>query len=334
MADAAPVKKRHHYVPITYLDGFTDDRGRLQVYLCDQHQGVDLEPKPIAPNNIAFRNYYYAQTDPDTGLRSNRIEDLFDEDVETHWPNARDAARQDNWTPESWAHLYLMLASLRVRVPAAREMIETALASGVRMAGDKLDRDGRLPPMPAGLEDLWSRTDISIDPQQSLLAMPRLLESVQAVVASVGFEVLHNRTGRPFITSDNPVSWFDPRTPEARQRPYQLNAEAIRAEIVFPIDAWTLLRGTTALRNRDYSGRPGSRVLTDERAVRGLNRITARFAYRLMFAPDRQSDRLIRLYGSTSPVLRTATRRTSKGDLLLMQTVFGPRPQLPRWTGE
>lgn len=43
MADPAPVKKRHHYVPITYLDGFTDDRGRIQVYLCDQDQGPDLE---------------------------------------------------------------------------------------------------------------------------------------------------------------------------------------------------------------------------------------------------------------------------------------------------
>lgn len=330
MGDASPVKKRHHYVPITYLEGFTDDRGRLQVYLCDQ----DVEPKPIAPNNIAFRNYYYAQTDPETGLRTSRLEDLFDQDVETHWPAARDSARQDSWTPESWAHFYLMLASLRVRVPAAREMIESALASGVRMAGDKLDRDGKLPPMPRGLEDLWSRTNISIDPQQSLIAMPRLLESVQAVVASVGFEVLHNRTGRPFITSDNPVSWFDPRTPEAHRRPYQLDPDAMRAEIIFPIDAWTLLRGTTALRHRDYSGRPRRRVLTDERAVRGFNRITARFAYRLMFAPDRQSDRLIRLYGSTSPVLRTTTRRVDKGDLLLMQTVFDRRPQLPRWTGE
>lgn len=321
-----PSKKRHHYVPITYLNGFTDTQGRLQVYRSDEVS----EPLSISPSNIAFQNYYYSQPSPSGGRDDHLLEDLFSAEVETHWPAAREAARNDALTPEAWSRLYLMLASLRARVPATREMIESYLAATVRATADRLDREGRLPPMPPGLEDVWSKIDVAIDPHQSLHAIPQLLQSVNLVQDAVGFEVLHNRTSRPFITSDNPVAWFDPRVPEYLRRPYKLDRADLRAEMIFPIDSWTLLRGTNALRRRQ-GGRPTSRLITDDAVVRRLNRTTAQYAYRLIFAQDRSSDRVARLFAPTSPVLKSDVLALGGKDLIWMEMIFGPRPRLPKW---
>lgn len=325
---ARPAKKRHHYVPVTYLEGFTGSGGRLQVYRCD----AGGDPLSLAPNNIALENYYYSQMSPEGERDDHGLEDLFSAEVETHWPAARAAAREDRLTPAIWARLWVMLASLRARVPAVRELIETSLAAQVRMTVDRLDRSGKLPPMPPELQDVWSQIQVTIDPQKSLEFIPQFLQSANMLEPALGFEVLHNRTGRPFITSDNPVSWFDPHVPEARRRPYYVNRADLRAELIFPIDSRTLLRGTNALRRR-HADRPTYRDITEEAVVRRLNRITAQFAYRLVFCEDRSSDRLVALYRDTSPVVRTDVRLLDHGDLLWMEMVFGRRPLLPKWRG-
>lgn len=320
-------KKRHHFVPITYLEGFTDDRGRLQVYLADNGG----PPKPIAPAQIAFRNYYYSQPTPDGGRDNNRLENLFSAEVEHFWPAAREAARTDSLDPESWARLHVMVASLRARVPAMRELIEGALAAQVRGIAAKMDREGRLPPMPEGFEDYFSKIDVSIDPHRSLHAMPSILQSTNSVIMGLGFEILHNQTSTPFITSDNPVCFYDPRLPEAQRLPYNLDRKPVRAELQFPIDSWTMLRGKTALKVHQRSRAPFSRTITDERVVRQLNRCTARYAYRISFARDRSSESTIARFADSSPVLNSKWLRIEGGDLFWMQTCFGPRPTLPKW---
>lgn len=127
-----------------------------------------------------------------------------------------------------------------------RELIETTLAAQVRMTADRLDRTGKLPPMPPELKDVWSRMQVTIDPQKSREFIPQFLQSANMLEPALGFEVLHNRTARPFITSDNPVSWFDPRVPEARRRPYYVNRADLRAELIFPIDSRTHKRPASA----------------------------------------------------------------------------------------
>jgi hypothetical protein len=41
----------------------------------------------------------------------------------------------------------------------------------------------------------------------------------------LGFEVLHNRSETPFITSDNPVCFYDPRVPFDERMPYDDTGE-------------------------------------------------------------------------------------------------------------
>lgn len=51
------------------------------------------------------------------------------------------------------------------------------------------------------------------------MAMEPLLRGVADLYERVGFEVLHNQTDVGFITSDNPVIYFDPDLPDASVRP-------------------------------------------------------------------------------------------------------------------
>src|SRR5437667_12601863 len=74
-------KKRHHYIPITYLEKFTDHNGKVVAYRKD-----DVEPPLyLRPEGIAFENYYYSQPLPEGGRENNRFEDYFST-IETPWP--------------------------------------------------------------------------------------------------------------------------------------------------------------------------------------------------------------------------------------------------------
>jgi hypothetical protein len=73
-------KKRHHYVPIAYLNSFTDAAGQLVAYPKDR-LGTSFRSKP---NGIGFETYYYSQVRPDGGQDNNTLEDMFSE-VETPW---------------------------------------------------------------------------------------------------------------------------------------------------------------------------------------------------------------------------------------------------------
>jgi hypothetical protein len=70
---ASKEKKRHHYIPITYLKNFTDNAGRVFAYRKDEVE----PPLYLAPSEIAFERYYYSQPLPDGGRDNNTFEDFF-----------------------------------------------------------------------------------------------------------------------------------------------------------------------------------------------------------------------------------------------------------------
>jgi Protein of unknown function (DUF4238) len=65
---ASKEKKRHHYIPITYLKNFTDNAGRVFAYRKDEVE----PPLYLAPSEIAFERYYYSQPLPDGGVTTIR----------------------------------------------------------------------------------------------------------------------------------------------------------------------------------------------------------------------------------------------------------------------
>lgn len=265
-------KKRHHYVPITYLNKFTDASGNVFAYRKDSPQ----PPLYTSPNGIGFETYYYSQPLPDGGRDNNTFEDFFGT-IESKWTPLAERLRSgsdatNNFTSSDFEALFVFLVLMRVRVPATRDMVEISLSEQVKAEARLLDRLGKLPPKPEGMEDILDHMVAAIDPHQSLRAMGELAKGFGVVLDHVGFEVVHNGTEISFLTSDNPVVCFDPTVQEARVLPYQVRPPRGAIELLFPIDADTLLRGRSGLRRP-----PDLRhvTLTDRQEAKRINRFVA-----------------------------------------------------------
>src|SRR6266403_2310714 len=267
---SANEKKRHHFIPITYLNKFTDTEGKVFAYRKDDPETT----LHLRPDAIAVERYYYSQPLPDGGRDNNTFENFFGT-IESTWnPLAVRlcSAAAANFTSSEFVDLFTFLILMRVRVSAARDMVEVTLAEQVKATTRLLDQQGKLPPKPEGLDDdILDHLSVAIDPHMSLHAMPDLARGFGIVLDHLGFEVLHNKTDVSLLTSDNPVVCFDPTVPEGRVLPYQVRPPHGSIELLFPIDAETVLRGHTRLRR----ARPrslGHAVLTDRQQAKRINR--------------------------------------------------------------
>src|SRR5262252_3843849 len=150
-------KKRHHYIPITYLDSFTDGSRKVLAYRKDD----PAKPICIAPSEIAFERYYYSQPLPDGGRNNNALEDFFSR-IEGTWPKIVTALRSGaDITAADLETLYTFMILMRVRVPATRDMVELSLAEQVKAEVRLLDELGKLTPKPEGFEDILEHMTVS-----------------------------------------------------------------------------------------------------------------------------------------------------------------------------
>jgi Protein of unknown function (DUF4238) len=314
-------KKRHHYIPITYLEKFADGTGKIFAYRKDEAQ----KPIHLQPSAIAFERYYYSQPLPEGGRDNNTIEDFFST-LEATWTPLVKRLRSGSDTSSDFEALCNFMGLMRVRVPAARDMVEVFLAEQAKATTRFLDRQGKLPPKPQGCEDILDRLSVSIDPHQSLHAMPALARGFAIVLDQLQFEVVHNRTDVSFLTSDNPVIYFDPTVPDAKVLPYRVAPPHGEIELLFPIDPETVVRGRT--------GPAGLRhvALSDHPFVRRINRFVARFGYRFVFSRDQTHEALITKHAGTSPTIRTINMLSATGEAIVPERVFGTRPTKPKWT--
>jgi hypothetical protein len=172
-------KKRHHYVPVSYLQAFCDEQGCLRVFR-KVEAGRSLH---ITPDSIGFRRYYYSQPTPSGAVDNNGLEDTFSETVESRWKPAIEKlhARQTD-SDDVLELLFTFLALQRVRVPASRDVTEAKLADSAEGLLKVLNAEGGLPPLPLELVNNTGAVKVAIDPHQSIHGM---LEALTGRVASV-----------------------------------------------------------------------------------------------------------------------------------------------------
>jgi len=316
-------KKRHHNVPVAYLKQFTDKDDRLWAYRKDEPD----KALHVRPSEIGFERYYYSQPLEDGSRDHNRVEDFFS-NLEGEWPPLVERLRAHRNGSDDPGILEEFLAVMRVRVPAARDMVELSLAANIMAATRVADRAGRLPPKPEGLEDILDRAEVAIDPHRSMLAMPALIQGFGRLMRMLGFQIVHNRTNTPFITSDNPVAYFDPLIPEDRMFPYRVDKITQSVELLFPIAPDLLLRGHSGLKNE--IGFRHVQLDSNPEAKR-INRITARFGYRFVFASSEAHHPLVKKHAHHSPTIRTASVSSKTGEYVYSEYVFAPRALKRKW---
>lgn len=309
-------------MPVTYLRGFTDQHGYLQVYRKDAPSAAFRQ----RPEATGFERYYYSQMDDEGTRDDDRLEALFSA-VETDWPPiaAGLASRRPRFAKAS--QLIVFLGLMRVRGPAFRDAVELQLAQMVHMQAKALQRAGQLPPPPAEFPDLLDHVQVAIDPQRSLIAMAETLSGIGEMLGRLSYEVIHNTSAMPFLTSDNPVIYFDPSRPVRSRYPYTIRPGG-RVELLFPVSASMLLRGRSIPMHADIRHKD----VADARQIVRFNREIARYGYRFVFAPRTGMENIIGANAAVSPVVRFDTVPTPEGGSYhFSQMIFGPRPNKPKW---
>lgn len=319
-------KKRHHYVPVTYLKSFADMKGRIYAYRKDG----PFKPLYVRPQEIAFERYYYSQPLPEGGQDNNRLEDFFST-VESPWPQTLDTLSNGSDAEADRLSLFMFIGLMRARVPAARDAAEFHLANLVRRTTKRLEREGKIPPPPKGFESLYDDMQVSIDPHQSIHAMTAVMSGFARVLEHIGFEIIHNETGDDFVTSDNPVVYFDPGLPEDRMLPYTVRPPHGRIELFMPLTPRLLLRGRSELPVL----RPGMRIehrrMSSGSDVRRVNRIVAKFGYRFIFSGRNRLDAFVEKHSALSPGIAFRNFEVGDEEFDVSQMVFQARPKKPAW---
>lgn len=321
----AAMAKRHHFVPKAYLKHFCDARGRVRVYRKESPSQI----LHMAPDNVAFRRYYYAQPTPDGGRNTDALEMFFSQ-VEDKWPPIVQQLTSGENVNDALEHIFNFIALQRCRVPAARDAIEVMLAASVKALARRMDAAGKLPPPPPGHENILEMMDVSIDPHQSIHAMVDMIRGMSDLYNRIGIFALHNKTDIPFLTSDNPVAWFDPSVSDERVMPYRISQSGA-ISMVFPVTPWLAICGSTEDKIRFHKNGLFHRETCDLDDINNINRTVCRFAYEAVFSRDLGSEDLVAKYAHESPVLEVNAINFETEQALLSTFVFGARPRLPKW---
>ena len=318
-------KKAHHYVPVNYLNGFTNSDNKLRVYLKDSPSKLIWQK----PENTGFRNYYYSQPTPDGKWDNNTLENHFSE-YEDKWPAfvARLRANEDVNDQLEYFFQYLMLQMSRA--PATREMIELCLAEDVIQAAKLMDRKGMLPSKSNGCEGSLDRATATIDPHMSIRAIPKISEGFAKLLDLLGFAIVKNDTGTSFITSDNPVIWFDPSVSDENMRPHTCSPDG-PILFFFPVASDIAILGSDEAKpffqqHGLYEGRKAN-----VRVVKQMNRLIARFAYQAFYSDSDDHHHLVEEYSKVSPTVKFENIPTDNGIIRIYQRVFGERRKPHKW---
>ena len=316
-------RKRHHFVPVTYLRGWAGTGGKLHAYVSDRPD----RPLHVRPEEIGFEKYYYSHTREDGSRDNDSFEELFGT-IEARWPLVRNALDTGLLGPEALHSLYSMLTLMRTRVPAARDYNEALMALETRTSLKVFAERGKLPTKLKRYEGDLDTVEVTVNRQRTLATMSKDMGRFAELIRRLGFEILCDKTGIGFLTSDNPVAYYDPGDPGIR-RPY---IENDKVELYFPLSPHNMLHGSTRLLRLGQV--PRFKPITDVAIVRKLNRITARFAYRLAFAADRVHDSLVLQHAATSPVLKARVVRKPREMQYHIGHQFASRPLLPKFRSE
>ncbi len=203
--------RKHHFLPQFYLRGFSDD-GKTVLQI-EKHTGRSY--RCSVKDAAAVRDYHKLDHPnvPDQNALENKlaeVENLFAQ-------NLSDVLASGLPTPQQRCRLAEFIALLRVRVPAVKRLMEKHLEEAVRATGKLMDRKGKLPKRPNGLEDKLSfdQISISISNWKILEFMVRLAADpeISKILASMQPIIFRAPINGVFLSSQaiNPLPYFTPK---------------------------------------------------------------------------------------------------------------------------
>jgi hypothetical protein len=190
-------KAKHHYIPKCYLKGFTNGGENSSPFWAVPINNDN--PFPTSPNDACAQRDYYT-VDHENSLI---VEDFYAEKIEPKISAAISYINVHSCLPpkEEMRHLFLLLATLYLRVPSHRENLEMPMRRTKEIA-ESMSQDINITNKS---EFDYSKTDL-------ILTELRLIDTVQGCLSNKFYQLyIVEDESLNIITSDNPFIMSHPK---------------------------------------------------------------------------------------------------------------------------
>jgi len=221
-----PKKKRHHYIPKFYLEGFVDSRNKP--YLWVYEKGGNRIIKASA-KDIAVEKHYFSFLDQQGKRDSETLENALAEIEGKVASIFKKIFKEESLSEENRATFASFLALMMTRVPNFRNNIATMLEGVIRrmnlmMASHKKGFEGSVrrfekdtnTKIGMPVEELRqfmldeSRYEIKANPQFSLAMALSNLDTLTRVFFDMKWAFIKATSDYKFLSGDNPLYYCDP----------------------------------------------------------------------------------------------------------------------------
>lgn len=173
-----------------------------------------------------------------------------------------------------------LLSVMRLRVPAFKEHIEASYPSSIRKIAEQMEKSGKLPKAPPGLEEKLKveNLKITILNWKSMELIFKLAgnEEILSILYGMRAQLYSAPPGMAFVTSDQPVALFHP---SAAELPLGVGPETPGVQITLALSASKLLK-------LDHSPAEHENRVASPVEVQEFNWRTISMAARYVFAPS------------------------------------------------
>ncbi|MFZ6872316.1 DUF4238 domain-containing protein [Undibacterium sp. Di27W] len=230
--------KKHHFVPVTYLKRFTDHNGQLHCF--DRQSGIFTKTLPKA---IMAVNKFYRQDWAPAGTDPNILEITLGQWLEPGAKNSLDRLIQSPTllTEEDTCILVLYLEFQRIRVPRQVEMAKELIKDMIM----------RLGPQDIMSEVREGKFSLNMNNSVRFEYVKMAMGEFYPWFETMEWEVIEAENDAAFITSDSPLSLYNPEIPP----PAEAGIGLAGTMVFFPLSSrYVLLMRHSGVRDRaDFS---------------------------------------------------------------------------------
>jgi hypothetical protein len=305
-------KRRHHYVPRFYLEGFSDPNNFPSIWI---YEKGNPEIRRQRAENIAFERDYYSFHLPSGEIDSETIENALAELESRAAPLLKKIETKVDLNEEEKRLFSNFLAYSMTRVPNYRRNMEDMSGKLIknvmlRVTADQIGFERKLKKyekvrgekyrtfvekyMDTAINEGFLKKEFS----EFSLGMIDLAREFAAVFNAMNWSFLEASDEQGYLTSDNPVYYFDPTYRQGFDGVGLLNDNT---EAYFPVSKnimlmanWKNIKGYHRLQNFD---------------IRAINRRTVIFAQKFVFASNRSTgiSKLVDKYKDSHPKMVVAS---------------------------
>ena len=302
-------KKRHHYIPVFYLKGFTRKDNCLYAY--NKNDGPVLES---SPEGIAYENHYFSFMTPEGERDSETVENNI-MSLECDFAKILEIIHNGDVLSVNDRMVFsLFVASMMVRVPNMRENIRKSTGEMIKhvstfMSAHKenfermMERYEKDTGKEIGMdvEELrqWMNNpenyEVTVDKQYATAMALSMLENFARVFFQMKWAFLSATNNYKFVTGDKPLKYIDPtHNPHSF---YGVGLANKNIEVSLPLSKELCAFGS-------WKHREGY-IQANNQHVKHLNRMTVTAAVKFVFADAKSEsmDKFVKKYKGSHPVM-------------------------------